>query len=75
MTAAEAERLIAGGTIKGGMVPKIRAALTAVNWPGAQAVIADSSDPHALTRALDDQTFGTRITAVREASDAPAGKA
>jgi len=63
MSAIEAERLIADGVIKGGMVPKIRAALQAVGWPGAEAVIADSSDPHALTRALDDPTFGTRITA------------
>ena len=78
MTADEAERLIADGTIKGGMVPKIRAALAAVNWPGAEAVIADSSDPHALTRALDDPTFGTRITRdempdAHEAGRAPAG--
>jgi acetylglutamate kinase len=75
MTADEAERLIADGVIKGGMVPKIRAALAAVAWRGAEAVIADSSDPHALTRALDDPTFGTRITAAREASGAPAGTA
>jgi hypothetical protein len=46
-----------------------------VNWSGAEAVIADSSDPHALTRALDDPAFGTRITAAREASEASAGKA
>ena len=75
MTADVAERLIADGVIKGGMVPKIRAALQAVNWPGAEAVIADSSDPHALSRALGDPTFGTRITAAREASQAPAGTA
>jgi acetylglutamate kinase len=75
MTADEAERLIAAGVIKGGMVPKIRAALAAVAWQGAEAVIADSSDPHALTRALDDPTFGTRITAARQASGAPAGTA
>ena len=72
MTAAEAEALIAAGVIKGGMVPKIRAALQAVGWPGAEAVIADSSDPHALTRALGDPTFGTRITAALPA-EAPAG--
>ncbi len=70
MSTEEAERLIADGVIKGGMVPKIRAALQAVNWPGAEAVIADSSDPHALTRALEDKTFGTRITA-----EAAAGRA
>jgi acetylglutamate kinase len=73
MTADEAEQLIADGVIKGGMVPKIRAALQAVNWAGAEAVIADSSDPHALTRASDDPTFGTRITAAREATEASAG--
>ena len=75
MTADEAERLIADGVINGGMVPKIRAALQAVGWPGAEAVIADSSDPYALTRALNDPAFGTRITAAREASEASAGKA
>ena len=74
MTADQAEKLIADGVIKGGMVPKIRAALQAVNWPGAEAVIADSADPHALTRALADPTFGTRITAAtRETSEASAG--
>jgi acetylglutamate kinase len=71
MTAQEAERLIAEDVIKGGMVPKIRAALQAVSWPGAQAVICDSTDPHALSRALDDPTFGTRITATPQ----PAGPA
>jgi acetylglutamate kinase len=75
MTADEAERLIANDIIKGGMVPKIRAALAAVAWHGAEAVIADSADPHALTRALDDPTFGTRIIAAREASGASAGTA
>jgi acetylglutamate kinase len=75
MTADGAERLIAEGVIKGGMVPKIRAALQAVSWPGAEAVIADSSDPHALTRALGDPTYGTRITAAREMGEAPAGTA
>jgi predicted RNA methylase len=62
------------------MVPKIRAGLQAVNWPGAEAVIADSADPHALTRALSDPTFGTRIRrhdwrVAREASEASAGTA
>lgn len=70
MTSDEAEGLIAAGVVNGGMVPKIRAALQALNWPGAEAVIADSSDPHALTRALTDATFGTRITAAGQASRA-----
>jgi acetylglutamate kinase len=70
MSAVEAEGLIAGGVIRGGMVPKIRAALAAVGWPGAEAIIADSSDPRALSRALEDPTFGTRITAAAEPSPA-----
>jgi len=72
MSADQAERLIAAGVIKGGMVPKIRAALQAVSWPGAEAIIADSADPHALSRALDDPSFGTRITLAQSAQTAAA---
>jgi acetylglutamate kinase len=62
LTVAEAEALIADGTIAGGMVPKARAALGALAWEGAEAVIADSAAPHALTRALEDRSFGTRVS-------------
>ena len=48
LTAGEAEALIAAGTIGGGMVPKIRAALAALDWEGAEAIIADASAPDAL---------------------------
>ena len=65
LTVAEAEHLIDSGVIAGGMVPKIRAALSALGWEGAEAIIADSSADNALERALDDASFGTRITAVR----------
>jgi len=73
MTADEAEEMIEQGVIMGGMVPKIRAAMQAVNWPGAEAVIANSGETQALTRALTDPTFGTRITAARVAREASAG--
>ncbi|HYH94174.1 MAG TPA: hypothetical protein VD763_13515, partial [Candidatus Saccharimonadales bacterium] len=63
----EAEHLIESGVIAGGMVPKVRAALSALGWEGAEAIIADSSADGALERALSDPTFGTRITAVRRA--------
>src|SRR4029453_19039490 len=53
LTIAETESLIADGTIAGGMVPKAKAALAALAWDGAEAVIADSAAPHALTRALE----------------------
>jgi acetylglutamate kinase len=63
LSAAEAEALIADGTIGGGMVPKVRAALSALTWEGTEAVIADSSAQSALSRALDDPSFGTRVLA------------
>jgi acetylglutamate kinase len=58
----EAEELIDRGVIAGGMVPKIRAALAALTWDNAEAIIADGSAPSALRRALDDPNFGTRIS-------------
>jgi acetylglutamate kinase len=64
LTAAEAEALIEEGVIAGGMVPKVRAALSALGWEGATAVIADSAAPGALGRAIGDPGFGTRITAM-----------
>jgi acetylglutamate kinase len=67
LTVAEAEHLIDTGVIAGGMVPKVRAALSALGWEGAEAIIADSAAEHALERALTDPTFGTRITATRAA--------
>jgi acetylglutamate kinase len=65
LTVSEAEALIDGGVIAGGMVPKVRAALGALTWPGSEAIIADSGAPGALNRALSDATFGTRLTAGR----------
>ncbi len=67
--ADEAERLIADGVIAGGMVPKVRAALSALTLPGAEAVIADGSVPGALARALSDPAFGTRIRAAAAPAD------
>jgi acetylglutamate kinase len=67
LTSGEAETLIDSGVIAGGMVPKIRAALAALSWEGSEAIIADSSASGALGRALDDPSFGTRITAARSA--------
>lgn len=62
LTVAEAEALIADGTIHGGMVPKVRAALAALAWEGSEAIICDASAPDALKRALDDPAFGTRVS-------------
>jgi acetylglutamate kinase len=62
LTVDEAETLIADGTIAGGMVPKVRAALSALAYDGSEAIIADAGAPDALARALDDPAFGTRIS-------------
>ncbi len=62
ITPAEAEAMIADGTIGGGMVPKVRAALAALAWEDAEAIIADGSAPDALVRALTDPRFGTRVS-------------
>ncbi len=70
--AAEAEALIAAGSVAGGMVPKMRAALAGITGPGAEAVICDAAAPEALARALADPAFGTRITAGRVAGPATA---
>jgi len=63
LTATQAEAMIADGTISGGMVPKVMAALSALAWEGSEAIIADGSVPNALVRALGDPTFGTRVSA------------
>ncbi len=62
VTAAEAEALIADGTIAGGMVPKVKAALAALTWEDAEAIISDGSAPDALVRSLEDPSFGTRVS-------------
>ncbi len=66
LTVPEAEELIARGVIAGGMVPKVRAGLAAVEAGAAEAVIADGGAPEALSRALADTAFGTRLHAVAE---------
>jgi acetylglutamate kinase len=63
ITAEQAEALIADGTIRGGMVPKVRAALSALTFPGTEAIISDGSADGALRRSLEDPTFGTRVGA------------
>ena len=69
LTAAGAESLIGAGVIATGMVPKVRAALRALDGdPAAVAVIADGSAERALARALDDPAFGTRFGPAVEAT-------
>lgn len=62
---ADAQRLMAEGVVRGGMVPKVEAALTALRSGAGDVVIADGRQPSALARALDDGGFGTRLSAGR----------
>jgi acetylglutamate kinase len=64
LAADTARALIADGTIAGGMIPKVEAALAALGpspTPETEVVIADGRAPDALLRALGDRSFGTRV--------------
>ena len=59
----EVDRLIADGTIAGGMLPKIGCALAAVGAGVSSAHIIDGRVPHAiLLEVLTDEGVGTLIT-------------
>ncbi|MFN8631016.1 MAG: acetylglutamate kinase [Chloroflexota bacterium] len=68
ITPEQAESLIADGVIRGGMIPKVKAALSALAWEGTEAIIADGAAERALTRALEDPRFGTRVSSRAGAS-------
>jgi acetylglutamate kinase len=64
LSAAEARRLIADGTISGGMIPKIQTAIDAVEGGVHAAVILDGRIPHVLLLELfTEHGAGTLITA------------
>jgi acetylglutamate kinase len=58
------ESLIADGTIKGGMIPKLRCCASAINGGVNKAHIIDGRQEHAiLLEIFTDQGIGTEITA------------
>jgi acetylglutamate kinase len=64
LTASEARGLIANGTISGGMIPKIRTAIEAVESGVNATVILDGRIPHVLLLELfTEHGAGTLITA------------
>ncbi len=66
---AEVQGLIADGTITGGMLPKVQAALGAVNAGVASAHIIDGRVQHAvLLELFTDEGVGTLIRASKAAS-------
>ena len=61
LTAAQARRLIADGTISGGMIPKVETCLNAVDGGVEAAVIVDGRVPHAILLELFTEGAGTLI--------------
>jgi acetylglutamate kinase len=56
----ECAALIEAGAIGGGMIPKVEACLRAAE-AGAEALIVDGREPHALRAALHGAAKGTRV--------------
>ncbi|HEX5319467.1 MAG TPA: acetylglutamate kinase [Stellaceae bacterium] len=61
LSAAESRRLIADGTISGGMIPKVETCLEAVDGGTVAAVILDGRVPHAILLELFTEGAGTLI--------------
>jgi acetylglutamate kinase len=61
LSATEARRLIADGTISGGMIPKVETCLEAVLGGAEAAVIVDGRVPHAILLELFTEGAGTLI--------------
>ena len=60
LTTKDAESLIAAGTANGGMIPKIKACLTALSGQAGTCII-DGRQPHALLNDIDGKICGTVI--------------
>ena len=64
VTVAEAEALIADGTVVGGMIPKIQGCIHAIEHGVGQVHLIDGRVPHALLLELfTDAGVGTMVTA------------
>jgi acetylglutamate kinase len=64
LSSADARRLIADGTISGGMIPKVETCLDAVAGGTEAAVILDGRVPHAILLELFTEGAGTLIRGV-----------
>lgn len=61
LSPAQAEALIAGGVVTGGMIPKVRGAVAAAGSSGVPAVIAGWNCPADLLKLASGQAGGTRV--------------
>jgi len=64
VTFAEIEEMIGSGEIYGGMIPKVRAAMSCLHGDVREVLIVDGAEPRVLSRAVREGGIGTRI--VRE---------
>ncbi|WP_422661559.1 acetylglutamate kinase [Paenibacillus sp. EC2-1] len=61
ITVQEIEDMIATGEIYGGMIPKVRAAISCIHGKVREVVIVDGSETGVLSRVLSGEKIGTRI--------------
>lgn len=61
VTVQEIEDMISTGEIYGGMIPKVRAAITCIQGEVREVVIVDGTEPQVLSRVLNGENIGTRI--------------
>ena len=70
LEADDAERLIADGTVTGGMIAKVRGAVAAAEAGGVPVVIASWADPAALEALASGASVGTRVVPPHRATAA-----
>ena len=63
LDAAQVDALISDGTIRGGMIPKVRGALETASATGVEVVIASWRHPEELAQIANGASVGTRIHA------------
>lgn len=61
VTFADIEAMIASGEIYGGMIPKVRAAMSCLHGDVREVRIVDGAAPNVLSRAVNEGDIGTRI--------------
>ncbi|GIO57103.1 acetylglutamate kinase [Paenibacillus cineris] len=61
VTVQQIEDMIASGDIYGGMIPKVRAAVSCIQGDVQEVVIVDGNEPRVLSRVLQGEVLGTRI--------------
>lgn len=61
VTVQQIEDMIASGDIYGGMIPKVRAAVSCIQGDVQEVVIVDGSEPRVLSQVLQGEVLGTRI--------------